>query len=96
MTEELVALLTRGGMVTAANLFNVFDNVAYNSFDGLDDSRRRFLKAGAANVHLAGSGPALFTLVKGKARAEGIYANLQRQGLRSYLAETLESISSLE
>lgn len=96
MTEELVALLTRGGVVTAANLFNVFDKVAYNSFDGLDDSRRKFLKAGAANVHLAGSGPALFTLVKGKAQAERIYANLQRQGLKSYLAETLEAIGSPE
>ena len=92
ITDELVALLTRGEEVSPAKLFNVFDNVADDSFSGLSDYRKQFLEAGAGSVHLAGSGPALFTLVKDKSQAERLYGNLQKQGLEAYLAETLEAI----
>jgi 4-diphosphocytidyl-2-C-methyl-D-erythritol kinase len=95
MTEKLVALLTKGGDVAPANLFNVFDSVADESFEGLDGYRQRFFKAGADSVHLAGSGPALFTLVKDRAQAEKIYKKLTKQGLEAYLAETLEAIKPL-
>ena len=96
MTEELVALLTRGEPVTSANLFNVFDSVAYDSFNGLDNYRKKFLKAGADSVHLAGSGPALFTLLKTKAQAEKIYNKLKKQSLECYMVETLEAIGVLQ
>ena len=92
-TEELVALLTRGGYVTPDNLFNVFDSIAYDCFDGLDGYRGRFLKAGAGSVHLAGSGPALFTLLRDRAQADIIYGNLKEQGLEAYLVETMGAIS---
>ena len=95
VTDKLVALLTSGEEVASANLFNVFGDVAYDSFSGLRDYRKWFLKAGADSVHLAGSGPALFTLVKAQAQAEKIYENLQKQGLESYLTETLEAIEPL-
>ena len=91
-TEQLVALLTRGGDVTPNNLFNVFEQVAYDEYQGLDDYRQRFVKAGAGSVHLAGSGPALFAILKEKAKAEKIYRSLKKQGLEAYLAETLESV----
>jgi 4-diphosphocytidyl-2-C-methyl-D-erythritol kinase len=89
MTEEVVVLLTKGEDIALANLFNVFENVADESFKGLDDCRQRFLQAGADSVHLAGSGPALFTMVKEKTRAQKIYTELKGQGLEAYLAETL-------
>jgi len=95
MTEKLVSLLTKGVDMASDNLFNVFANVAYDSFKGLDDYRQKFLKAGAASVHLAGSGPALFTMVKEKAQAEKIYTGLRKQGLKAYLAETLNNIESI-
>lgn len=88
-TEDLVALLTRGGDVSPDNLFNVFDGVAYGIFGGLGDYRQRFLEAGASGVHLAGSGPTLYTLLKDKAQAEKIYANLKNQKLEAYLVETI-------
>jgi len=71
------------------NLFNVLEDVAVDSFAGLGEYRQQFLQAGARKVHLAGSGPALFTLVKDKAQAEKIYHHLQQQGLESYLTDTL-------
>jgi 4-diphosphocytidyl-2-C-methyl-D-erythritol kinase len=88
ITDRFAELLTSGGNITEFNLFNVFDNVAAHSFTGLGEYREQFLKAGARQVHLAGSGPTLFTLVKSKALAEQIYRNLQEQGLESYLTDT--------
>ncbi len=72
--------------------FNVLDDIAFDNFAGLRGYQEQFLKAGANQVHLAGSGPALFTLVKDEVHAEKIYRHLQRQGLESYLTDTLDTI----
>ncbi len=91
-TEEMVVRLTKGEEIVPASLFNVFEKISCESFKGLDNYRRRFLEVGAGSVHLAGSGPALFTIVKDKDGAEKIYAELKKQGLEVYLAETLEAV----
>ncbi len=89
ITERLVVVLKRGQDVSSALLFNVFEQVAFDNFDGLEEYWRRFLEAGAEDVHLAGSGPALFTLIKDRLQAEAIYQRLQDEGLESYLASTM-------
>jgi len=81
--------------VTSANLVNVFDNVADDNFFGLNNYRKQFLKAGAGSVHLTGSGPALFTLMKDKTQAEKIYQHLQQKGLKTYLVETLDVVDQV-
>lgn len=96
VTEKLVSLLTMGDDVAPDNLFNVFENVAYDSFEGLDGYRWKFLEAGAANVRLAGSGPVLFSMIKEKTQAEKIYRNLKKKRLKACLAETLDSIESIK
>lgn len=96
ITNRFVALLTGGGEVTSSSLFNVFDDVALDSFAELGENWQQFLKAGAQEVHLAGSGPALFALAKDKAQAEKIYRCLEGQGLESYLTETLATIEEVE
>jgi len=96
ITYRLVGLLTGGRGVIPPIQFNVFDGVAFDCFAGLEEYWQQFLKAGAQEVHLAGSGPALFTLVEDKTEAEKIYDNLQKQGLESYLTETLEAVEPLE
>ncbi len=96
ITDRLVTSLTRGGEVTASYLFNVFDEVALDNFAGLGKYREQFLKAGAQEVCLAGSGPALFTLVRDKNQAEKIYENLQKRGLESYLSDTLPAIEQVK
>jgi len=95
-TEDMVILLTRGDRLPSQSLYNVFDNVACDAFEGLDGFRRRFLEAGALDVHLAGSGPALFSLFRDKTPAEDVYNNLKKQGLQAYLAQTLTVGSRLE
>jgi len=96
ITDRLVTALARGREVTASSLFNVFDKVALDNFAGLGKYKEQFLKAGAREVHLAGSGPALFTLVRDKNQAEKIYENLQKQGLESFLNDTLPAVEQVE
>lgn len=94
ITDRFVAVLAEGREIALSMLFNVLGDVAVDSFAGLSEYRQRFLEAGAQEVHLAGSGPALFTLVKDKAQAEKIYHNLQQQGLETYLTETLAAMET--
>jgi len=91
-TERMADRLTKGGEVAIATVFNVFDQVAPGCFEGLSTYWERFLASGAPEVHLAGSGPALFTITRDKAQAEGIYHSLRSQKLKSYLARTLAAV----
>jgi 4-diphosphocytidyl-2-C-methyl-D-erythritol kinase len=92
ITDRMVSQLTGGEKINPAMLFNVFDEIAPGFFAGLVAYRQRFLKAGASEVYLAGSGPVLFILLDNGTQAEKIYENLQEQGLESYLVETLTYI----
>ena len=95
ITDRLVSSLVERREVVSANMFNVFDKVALTNFTGLDSYREQFLRTGVPDVHLAGSGPALFTLLKDRDQAEKIYRNLRGQGLECYLSDTLASIDSV-
>lgn len=96
ITQRLVEELKRGREFTPSLLFNVFDNVAFDSFARLRDYWQKFVKAGARDVYLAGSGPALFTLIEDKAQAEELHLRLQQKGLECYLADTLATIEKVE
>jgi 4-diphosphocytidyl-2-C-methyl-D-erythritol kinase len=96
ITDRLLATLNSGGEVTPSMLFNVFESVAWDMLNQLSEYREQFLKAGADYVHLAGSGPALFTLIKDKIQADKIHESLQRQGLEAYLVETLAFTNQVE
>jgi len=96
ITKRLVEELKTGREFTPSLLFNTFENVAFARFSGLRVYREHIVKVGATNVHLAGSGPTLFTLVKEKAQAEDLYIRLQQQGLECYLTDTLATIEKVE
>jgi len=92
ITDRLADRLTGGGEVIPPMLFNVFDGVARESYAGLNQFWEQFLAAGAREIHLAGSGPTLFTIIKDIVLSEKIYRRLQEQGLEVYLAETISGI----
>ncbi len=96
ITERLVVELREGREFTPSLLFNTFENVAFTRFSGLSIYREHIVKLGVIDAHLAGSGPALFTLVKDRTQAEELYIRLQQQGLESYLTDTLPAIEQVE
>lgn len=92
ITRDLVDRLEKGGRFDSSLFFNTFENIAFDKFPGLGAAREHFIKLGAADVHLAGSGPALFTLVEDKAAAEEMWSLLGRQRMEPHLAKTLAGI----
>ncbi len=89
ITGRLVEVLKRGEGFSPSLLFNVFKSVAFSRFAGLEEYRERMLKLGADNVHLAGSGPTLFSLVKDKTKAEDLYLQCKKQKMETYIAEMI-------
>jgi 4-diphosphocytidyl-2-C-methyl-D-erythritol kinase len=91
ITDKAAAALRRGDFGDEM-LFNTFENVAF----GENDIRRVYvehlLKIGAPHVHLAGSGPALFTMFRDEKPARGLYDSCRRQGMRTFLARTSSSL----
>ena len=87
--DSLVAALRRGEAPDNAMLGNVFEPVAWRLFPGLEDYRRYFWEAGARGVHLAGSGPVLFTLERDAERASYLAERLRREGLNVLVARFL-------
>lgn len=94
ITDSMVVGLTRGALEPSM-LFNTFENVAYDFFPKLKVYREHFLKVGAKNIHLAGSGPTLFTLIDDKAKAEDLYQRCKDQKMQCYLTATLSSLDRL-
>lgn len=86
ITGQLVNELKEGKEPSA--LFNTFENVAFARGAKLKVYRDHIQKLGAPHVHLAGSGPALFTLYKDKSRAEELFTRCQQQNMETYLVET--------
>jgi 4-diphosphocytidyl-2-C-methyl-D-erythritol kinase len=73
-------------------LFNTFENIAFDPCKSnigftaeLYVYRSHILKIGAPNLHLAGSGPSLFSLVKDKTSGESLAARLKNQGMEVYV-----------
>jgi 4-diphosphocytidyl-2-C-methyl-D-erythritol kinase len=86
ITERMIKELKEGK--EPSTLFNTFENVAFAGEAKLKVYRDHIRKLGAPHVHLAGSGPALFTLFKYKAEAEELYTRCKHQNMETYLAET--------
>jgi 4-diphosphocytidyl-2-C-methyl-D-erythritol kinase len=90
MTYKLAETLRKRRKPDSSMLFNTFENVAFDVFPGLDVYKKHLVKLGATRVHLAGSGPALFTLFDNKSKAEDLYRRCLDQKMRTYLVKTCE------
>jgi 4-diphosphocytidyl-2-C-methyl-D-erythritol kinase len=92
ITAQLVNELKEGK--EPSTLFNTFENVAFARGSELKVYRDHIRKLGAPHVHLAGSGPALFTLLKDKTKAEELFTRCKHQNMEAYLVETLPQITA--
>ncbi len=86
-TEQAVAAL-RAGRVQELPLFNAFERTAFTGRLGLAEYRWQMLAAGAPGVHLAGSGPALFSLLPDRASAASLQPALEGLGLHPLVVKT--------
>jgi 4-diphosphocytidyl-2-C-methyl-D-erythritol kinase len=90
-TTALAEHLAAGGHVEPRFLYNAFDRAAYEVVEGLGQYRDFLLEAGAPSVHVAGAGPALFTLANGEPEALAIRQrmNRARHGERVHVVRTV-------
>ncbi len=95
ITQRLITELKEGNEISSSFLFNTFENIAFTRFPGLEVAKEHMLKIGANNVHLAGSGPTLFTMVDERDRAEDLFQQFKKQRLNPYLAESLGTIENI-
>jgi 4-diphosphocytidyl-2-C-methyl-D-erythritol kinase len=88
LSSRIAHCLRQGREINPCLFYNVFEQVAFTLFPGLGEYRQQLVDAGAASVHLSGSGPCLFTLTKDKPQGERIYQQLKSEGAQVYLAQT--------
>jgi len=83
--QAALSPLRQGKMIDHSLMFNVFEQIAFDFFPGLDKYRKTLEEAGTPGVHLAGSGPCLFTFFSEEKQAKVISLNLIGQGLECYM-----------
>ena len=88
ITRRLAEILMKRRELKQSMLFNTFENVAFDDFNLRRVYVEHIIKLGAPHVHLAGSGPALFTMLKDKEQAEDLYTRCKQQGLEVYMVGT--------
>lgn len=93
-TSALAAGIRGGAAIQSSDLCNTFTRAAYATFDGLADLRDHLLWAGAEAVHVAGSGPALFTISKAEGVAQDIAARLDATRCTVDVARSLSAIEA--
>jgi len=94
LVDRAVKIWSKDKQIASNLFFNVFDRVAFDAFPGLEDHWERFAEVGAKDMHLAGSGPALFTPVDSEAQAEKMCGQFRQQGLEAYAVSTIVSIAT--
>jgi 4-diphosphocytidyl-2-C-methyl-D-erythritol kinase len=88
-TSRMVELLRQGDEPPLSSLYNAFEMIAFTVYAGLEEHWRHFSALGADNIHLAGSGPTLFTIVRDVTQGEGLHSSLIGKGLEAYLVQTV-------
>ncbi len=86
--------LEQGKTLPSSSMFNIFEAVAFDVFPELDKYKGIFEQTAGLPVHLAGSGPCLFTPVQNEEKANEVCLSLRRQGLECYIVSSLSRSES--
>lgn len=87
-TNLALETLRQGKMVADAAMFNAFERVAFDFFPRLDRYRRLLEGAGARSVHLAGSGPCLFSVFSDGTGAREAASHLREQAVECHVVSS--------
>jgi 4-diphosphocytidyl-2-C-methyl-D-erythritol kinase len=71
-------------------LYNAFDILALKAYPGIDVCLDSFKRAGAEHVHMAGSGPVLFTMLEEKSRAETLAAKMKSMQFKTFTVASMD------
>jgi 4-diphosphocytidyl-2-C-methyl-D-erythritol kinase len=86
-TQDFINMLEGKAAAPGLSLFNVFDDVGARYFSGLIEYKQKFMAAGAHEVHLAGSGPTLYSAMRDESKAYDIHQKLIGMKLEAYLTD---------
>ena len=84
--QMALSSLTQGQALVPSLIFNIFEQVAFNFFPQLNKYRQILEEIGAPSVHLAGSGPCLFTFFPKEEEARDFCSKLRKRGLECCVA----------
>lgn len=87
VTRRMVEILS-GGQFVADRIHNVFEDVAFGVFPGLEVLYRQLKCAASVQPHLSGVGPALFCLPSSQDEHRRLANALQPFGVDAYLVHT--------
>ena len=90
--ERMRQSISAGGKAGHAYLYNVFDSVSSIAYPGLDRYRSTLSDIGAEEIHLAGSGPMLFTAVRDEKTAGELQDKLKARDIQSFLVSSLPGV----
>ena len=90
LSRKLEARIRNGGDCPPQLMFNGFLDVAKTTIPGIKEVVSIFNKVGVQEIHLAGSGPSLFTIVKRKEIATALSLLLtHKHQLESYVVDSV-------
>ena len=78
------------GEIGAGMLYNTFDSIAADASNGLERYRVAMEKTGAAGIHLAGSGPLLFSMFDSREDALSVQTKLSLINMDSLLVQGVD------
>lgn len=79
-SSKAVEMWSKSGKINPSLLFNVFDAVAFDTFPGIEVYWEGLEQVGATNIHLAGSGPAIFAPITDESRGRELCQRLRTMG----------------
>jgi 4-diphosphocytidyl-2-C-methyl-D-erythritol kinase len=94
-SDRLADALRQGRPLEDSDLHDVFASPAFQAFPELQTCRQALLGAGAEAVHLAGSGPALFVLLRDEEQRERLARAAADAGAKAFAATTIPSSLAL-
>jgi 4-diphosphocytidyl-2-C-methyl-D-erythritol kinase len=94
-SDRFADALRKGRPPEEGDLYDVFDSPAFQAFPELHACRQALMQADASAVHLAGSGPALFVLLRDEEQRERLARAAASAGARAFAATTIVSSQAL-
>lgn len=95
VSDRLADGLRQGKPPRDDDLYDVFGSLAFQAFPELQTCRQALMQAGASDVHLAGSGPALFVLLRDEEQRERLARAAASVGAKALAATTILSSQAL-